>query len=170
MTRRFRRRTLLAGLGGAGAAVAAAPTSAGSDGSDADRAPTSPGPWPSFHGGPANRGWGDAVEGPDDGTEAWRLESGGTVTAAPAVVGDTLYAAGWNNQVYAVDPASGGPLEAFDAATGEVRWRFDTDEDNPAPPAVAGGLVYTATRNGTVYAVDVETGEAVGSASPGRDV
>jgi glucose dehydrogenase len=168
MTPRLGRRALLSGLAGAGTLGVAGRTRArrGAEGWAAARS----GPWPSFHGGPANRGWGDAVAGPSAGSEAWRLESGGTVTAAPAVVGDTLYAAGWNNQVYAVDPASGGPLEAFDAATGEVRWRFDTDEDNPAPPAVAGGLVYTATRNGTVYAVDVETGEAVGSASPGRDV
>ena len=47
-----------------------------------------------------------------------------------------------------------GALYALDAQTGSVRWRFETDDHVYASPALGGGLVYIASTDGSVYAVD----------------
>lgn len=74
----------------------------------------------------------------------------------PTVVGGTLYVG-----------SCAGVFYAFDAATGEVRWSFDTGDDgSPAQfhgnPIVTGELVVTpsdATDEGYTYAFDRATGE-----------
>jgi outer membrane protein assembly factor BamB len=59
-----------------------------------------------------------------------------------------------------------GTVFAFDAATGAVRWTYDTLGAKPAAlhavcsrPAVANGLVYIAGGDGSVYALDAATSE-----------
>ncbi|WP_369141783.1 PQQ-binding-like beta-propeller repeat protein [Streptomyces sp. R44] len=47
-------------------------------------------------------------------------------------------------------------LFAFDAATGQVRWRFPVDESVQAP-VVSEGTVYFRVVSGSVYAVDIAT-------------
>ncbi|MFQ6097258.1 MAG: PQQ-binding-like beta-propeller repeat protein, partial [Armatimonadota bacterium] len=42
-------------------------------------------------------------------------------------------------------------------------WRHATGEDIVSAPAVAGDLVFVASRDGCLYAVDRETGEALWS-------
>lgn len=56
-------------------------------------------------------------------------------------------------------------LVALDAATGDERWRFTGENRGPWPrsPSVGGGLVYTTTERGTVYALDAETGDVAWS-------
>ena len=86
------------------------------------------------------------------GSELWRASTGSFNGASPAVVGDTVYAAG-DNELY-----------AFDATAGRQRWRLDFDglpcQCTPADPAVAEGLVYVVGGGDftTLYAVDAATG------------
>ncbi|PSO47324.1 MAG: hypothetical protein BRC32_04735 [Actinobacteria bacterium QS_8_72_14] len=105
--------------------------------------------WPMFHGGVTNRGWARDVEGPGDSpTAAWQLETGGNVTANPAIVNGILYTVGWNNEVYAVDPA-----------TGDVRWTTRIGGAAVRGPAVVDGMVYVGTASGTFVALDAAGGE-----------
>lgn len=49
-------------------------------------------------------------------------------------------------------------LRAFDAATGEERWRYDTDSESKSTPAVGDGGVFVSARDG-LHGVDAATGD-----------
>jgi len=78
-----------------------------------------------------------------------RLEGGdgrpGLVVAA--IVNGVVYVGSYYNGV-----------DAFDAATGQQLWRFQTGNVVSSSPAVANGLVYAASWDGTLYALDARTG------------
>ena len=63
--------------------------------------------------------------------------------------GGTVYIGSNDNHLYAVD-----------AATGEERWRFETDGGVDSSPAVSadGSVVYVGSRDDRLYAVDTATG------------
>lgn len=86
-----------------------------------------------------------------DGAQRWSVDLYGRGTA-PAVVGGTVY----------VGTGESGIVRAFDAATGERRWRFAEGGDfMSGPVAVSGGRVYAATGRDRLYAVDAEEGTEV---------
>jgi outer membrane protein assembly factor BamB len=89
------------------------------------------------------------------GTERWRFATADAVTAAPALVGDTLYVGGRDSTLYAID-----------TATGTERWRFILEGSVDYGPVVAGGVAYVGTTFGIVYAIG---GSAIpaGGATPG---
>ncbi len=51
-----------------------------------------------------------------------------------------------------------GAVIAFDAATGETRWRHELGALTTGPPAVADGLIYVVSRDGRGWALDSVTG------------
>lgn len=51
-----------------------------------------------------------------------------------------------------------GDLTAFDAASGRRLWRQELDAVAAGAPTVAGGLVYTVSRNGQAWAIDTANG------------
>jgi outer membrane protein assembly factor BamB len=71
-----------------------------------------------------------------------------------------------NGVVYASSFAGGydGRLDAFDAATGTVKWSYSKSSPNVVPggwvpsPAVANGVVYDMAGDGTLYAIDANSG------------
>ncbi len=67
---------------------------------------------------------------------------------APAVRDGTVYAAGWD-----------GTLLALDAATGAERWRSELAFGTVSSPVVAGDAVLIGGMDGTVSALDAATGE-----------
>lgn len=69
---------------------------------------------------------------------AWTFKTPRTVTASPAVVDGTVYVGAWDGVMYALD-----------AATGGLRWTFQTE---PAPGAAFGPIVSSAA------VADVPTG------------
>ncbi len=74
----------------------------------------------------------------------WKTFLGNFVTSSPAIGRDgTVYEGSFDGGLYALDPR-----------TGAVRWRFDTDEHVYASPALGRSLVYIASADGSVYAVD----------------
>ena len=90
---------------------------------------------------------------------AWEFSAAGGFYAAPAIVGETLYVAGQDGVVYALN-----------AADGQVRWRFETGSANYSGVAIGEGLGYVAASGGTLYAIDLQTGEARWQAEVGGTV
>ncbi len=76
------------------------------------------------------------------------------------------------------DPASGtivfgamnGQLYAYDAGTGEERWRFQADSAIQSNIQAQEGVVIFTTFNGTLYAVDAKTGDLLSNFKPGTTV
>lgn len=97
------------------------------------------------------------------GEQVWRTDIGNTTVrevpdadarvydylqSSPTIVDGLLYIGSADGYVYAVD-----------AASGEVRWKFETSQPVRATPAVADGMVYIGSWNGFFYALDAATGE-----------
>lgn len=83
----------------------------------------------------------DAVRALDrsTGAELWTFEALGKVEH-PVVIGDTLYAASHDNNLYALDPWSG-----------RLRWRAEMQTWVTTPPVGAGGLVVFGSLDGSLY-------------------
>ena len=90
-----------------------------------------------------------------DGTERWSVDVGAT-PLSPTVANGTAYVAASNNRVY-----------AFDVATGDLQWSYNTGDKGITQAIVYEDSVYVTTRvgdsydtdEGAVYALDPETGQ-----------
>lgn len=89
----------------------------------------------------------------DDGSVDWRGSAEGAVRASPAVAlgADDGDSENSGATVYVTDHA--GTLSAFDAGTGDLRWRLSIGRWGDAPPALGHGAVFTADQTGRIYAV-----------------
>ena len=75
--------------------------------------------------------------------------------AAPAVANGTVYVGSWNSKLYAFDAAGSANCSA--GATGKTctpLWTAATPTSIGGTPAVANGVVYTVSGNGTLSAFD----------------
>lgn len=120
--------------------------------------------WPQFGGDASNRHFSPLAAIDRTNVKrlapAWLFQSGitGYFQAEPVVVGGVMYVSTTQNDV-----------AALDAATGRLLWRYAhkarTDKIFGPPSnrgvAVAGGLVYQATMDGRVIALDAKTGGLV---------
>ena len=114
--------------------------------------------WMNFGGNAARTGNVDGKQGPEYGEEIWRFRE--SLDRAPfissaAVVGGCVYVGSDNNHLY-----------CFDAKTGEVIWRFETEYEVFSSPAIAYGKVYVGeglhyTDDAKFYCVDAKTGKLV---------
>jgi outer membrane protein assembly factor BamB len=106
------------------------------------------------------------------GAKKWTFKTESRVTSSPAVAADTVYFGSYDGKFYAVD-----------AATGKEKWKFATPGERrfaathlhgaspvaevmPDPfdfylssPAVANGMVYFASGDTNIYALDAATGQ-----------
>ena len=107
---------------------------------------------------------GDVVTGhdPASGREYWRADvlnprrnGAYRIVASPVIVGDLIVAPSRNNPMVAMRPGGEG-----DVAESHVVWTFAQGPDVPTPVS-DGSLVYVVRDNGTVFALDVQTGETV---------
>ncbi|KPI13702.1 Pyrrolo-quinoline quinone beta-propeller repeat-containing protein [Actinobacteria bacterium OV450] len=81
----------------------------------------------------------------------WHFPTGARNTGAmkaPTVANGTVYIGGWNNELHAVD-----------AATGERLWKFTAKDRIVSSPAVDNGVVYAGSRDGNLYALDDRNGQ-----------
>jgi outer membrane protein assembly factor BamB len=122
--------------------------------------------WPQFRAGPAMVGLNQGETALDPGDVAklvqrWNLAGAQYVYSSPAVVGDTVYEATGEDD-----------LDAINAATGALKWSFtvgpSADNDNSSP-AVVGGTVYVGSFLDTLYAVNATTGKLEWSFAPPND-
>jgi outer membrane protein assembly factor BamB len=91
-----------------------------------------------------------------DGGEVWRAFAGSAAPGGLTVAGGSVFTG-----------TRQGVVLAFDAETGEERWRFEADGAVETAPAVSGGLVLVASQSlstgrATVYALDAAAGAESG--------
>jgi outer membrane protein assembly factor BamB len=94
-----------------------------------------------------------------NGEEQWRAvvgESGDRALGTTAVARNVVYCVDASRRV-----GESTLLRAYDAATAEERWRFEADQELHlrGTAVVAGDLIYVATRESLVLAVDLHSGE-----------
>lgn len=108
---------------------------------------------PTFQYDHANTGYAPNEHGPrTDATVAWTVETGDVVVSSPAVVDGTVYIGSANEQLYALD-----------TATGDVEWTADMSGPVVSSPTVTGDTVYVRSGNvnrdeGRTYALDASAG------------
>ncbi|MET7477360.1 PQQ-binding-like beta-propeller repeat protein [Streptomyces sp. NPDC005648] len=90
---------------------------------------------------------------------AWPYLVRGGFDTTPAIHGDTLYIAGSDSRLYALN-----------ATTGKARWRVTADSSIRSAPVVADGKVYFGTRLGQVWAIRADNGQVRWQAKAGGDV
>ena len=78
--------------------------------------------------------------------------------SSPAVVAGVVYFGSGDNNVYAVD-----------AASGAFKWKFKTGDVVHASPAVVDGVVYVGSFDANFYALDANTGGLIWKFATGKD-
>ncbi len=115
--------------------------------------------WPSFRNGNAQRGVAQSKL-PAKLDQLWVVDAGpkdGMITATAAIVGDRVYAASLNGEVFALDKQTGRRLWTY-----RSREEPDTSKFIPgfkASVAVFGDAVYIGDEEGLFHAIDRETGK-----------
>jgi outer membrane protein assembly factor BamB len=87
----------------------------------------------------------------------WSQQLGVLSAAAPAVVGNTVYA----TILSRAGAADDGRFVALDATNGHIRWSRDLPSRSESSPLVDDGKVFFGSEDGTVYALDTRTGHTV---------
>jgi len=80
----------------------------------------------------------------------WSYTTGNKVFSSPAVAGGVVYVGSEDDNVYALN-----------AATGAQLWQFTTGDKVFSSPAVAGGVVYVGSYDCNLYALSAATGALV---------
>ncbi len=108
------------------------------------------GDWPVFRGNPAQDGVSaDAL--PEQLAELWQFKAGkseDSIDGAPAVVGGVAYVASQDQNLYAVNLASGKEV-----------WHFKAPAPFKTSPAVRDGRVYVGDQDGNFFCLDAKKGE-----------
>jgi len=124
------------------------------------------------------------------GSPKWVFSTNGPVTSSPTVVNGIVYFGSHDNNLYALDTATGqlkwsfrsghtihsSPtvvngivyfgsydcnLYALDAATGQLRWSFPTKDVVRSSPIVVNGIVYFGSWDNHLYALDATHGRKI---------
>jgi len=98
-----------------------------------------------------------------NGAHLWEanMDAGpdGDIKSTAAVADGSVYITSWDTK-----------LHAFDIATGEERWVFETDDKTMSSPTVHDGVVYFGSHDRHLYAVDADTGEQIWSYRTGSSI
>ncbi len=89
----------------------------------------------------------------------WTATTGAKIYSSPLVSDGVVYIGSNDRSLY-----------AFDAATGEQRWRYPTNGSVTSSPTIADGTVYVGGEDGLVHAVDADTGARRWAAQAGGAV
>ncbi len=82
-----------------------------------------------------------------EGRPRWRYAAGGPIEQQPAYARDEIFVA-----------SADGSVHALVARTGHELWSRVIGEQPATPPVVSGGIVYLATHQTSVFALDAGTG------------
>ncbi len=89
---------------------------------------------------------------PPSGRIAWSFQTGGAITAPPAVHDGTAY-------IMSGRRAETGRIVALDTASGLSAWTYTLNGVSDYRPTVAGDILYAVTRDGRTIALDRHTGQ-----------
>jgi len=104
--------------------------------------------WPMFrHDLPRSGTTDEIVKAPLMMLWKYQTSSGGIHVSSPAVSEGVVYIGSFDNYVYALD-----------ASTGNLKWKYHTDDQVASSPAVSGGVVYIGSYDDHLYALDASTG------------
>lgn len=90
---------------------------------------------------------------------SWSYTTGLLVSSPPVAVDGVIYVGSLDNNLYALDAASGSEL-----------WRFTTKGQVADSPAVVAGMVYFGSDDGNVYALNASSGTKLWSFNTGTPV
>ena len=150
-----RRETLRWLAAGSAALVAGGPTA----GLPVLAAPPGPESWASFRNGNSQRGVATTTL-PDKLVKLWEVEAGpkdGMITSTAAIVGDRVFAASLNGEIFALDRLTGRRLWTY-----RSRPEPDTSKFIPgfkAPVSISGETLYLGDEEGLFHAVDLQSGK-----------
>lgn len=98
------------------------------------------------------------------GTLRWKYQGPSGFYSFPVGVGDAVYLHFYGNPSLYQRNRLGRPgrtqannekcLYVLDAATGELRWKYQTEDVVVSSPVVAGGTIYFGSNDGYVYALE----------------
>ena len=77
------------------------------------------------------------------GRVLWEFDAGAPLRAAPIVSGNTV-----------IQPAFDGKIHGVDKSSGEKLWELSVEGGIRTSPALANGVLYIASNNGTLYALE----------------
>jgi outer membrane protein assembly factor BamB len=122
-------------------------------------APPGPESWASFRNGNSQRGVATTTL-PDKLVKLWEVEAGpkdGMITSTAAIVGDRVFAASLNGEIFALDRLTGRRLWTY-----RSRPEPDTSKFIPgfkAPVSISGEMLYLGDEEGLFHAVDLQSGK-----------
>ena len=109
-----------------------------------------------------------------DGSERWKVKGTNWFWAGAVTDGSTIFAPSMDGNIYALDGSGrllwgseDGNLYAYDAVTGEEKWRFATGGKIWSTPVVRDGVVYFGSHDRSIYAVFLDSGEQKWKADTG---
>ncbi len=100
-----------------------------------------------FRGGPNHAGFYPGPAPREFHRIKWKFPTGARIVGSPVIQGKTIYFAGDDGNIYAVEAESGRQI-----------WKTSTRGPAPSTPAVANGVVYVGSYDGKFYALNAETG------------
>lgn len=94
-------------------------------------------------------GWGDISTGGLSVEPRWKFKAEEEIRSTPAVGGGLVFVTAYDNNLYAVDQE-----------TGQLKWKYPTDDVIAASPSVShdDNLVVFGSKDYSLYAVDIRTG------------
>src|SRR4030042_1094029 len=114
--------------------------------------------WPMFHHDLQHTGY-SASPAPSTNQTLWSYTTGASVYSSPAVTNGVVYVGSMDDNVYALD-----------AATGALIWNYTTGGDVFSNPAVADGKVYVGSKDDKVYCMNAADGALLWNYTTGGDV
>jgi outer membrane protein assembly factor BamB len=92
----------------------------------------------------------------------WRFPTGGRIRSAPAIHDDVAYVSSGDGIVYGVSLDDGSEVWRFETAGHALEaadWGFDRTQIYSSP-TIVDGVLYIGSRDASLYAIDIATGQA----------
>ncbi|VTS06697.1 outer membrane protein assembly factor BamB family protein [Tuwongella immobilis] len=114
--------------------------------------------WPLFRGNPEQTGLANTSKLPETLAIQWKFKTNGAIEGAPAIVGDTVFIASFDEHLYALNRTDG-----------TLRWKTKL-APMKAPAAVHKNRVFIGDIDGKFYGLDATTGKRLWTYEMGAEI